>query len=119
MHGHQSGRRPSTPTLPSPASGEGIREAAAPQGDEYESTVVAEHMKRTAGTEQTFQHSAKPSRPCAQPLCSFHAVQAMRCVFHGEEYHVAVGRRLTGMYGIGRDVEHRSGLRLNVLPADI
>src|SRR3954470_20585339 len=71
MHGHQSGRRPSTPTLPSPASGGGIREGAPPQGDGYESTVVAEHVKRTARTEQTFQHSAKPAAPAPSPYAAF------------------------------------------------
>src|SRR6266545_2258566 len=47
------------------------------------------------------------------------SVQAVRGVLAGEEDDIGVGRGLAGMHGVRGDVDHRSGLGLDLLVPDL
>src|SRR6185436_2504395 len=47
------------------------------------------------------------------------AVQTVRSVLAGEEHDIAIRRGLAGMHRIGGDVDHRTGLGLDLLVADL
>src|SRR6185312_4530917 len=47
------------------------------------------------------------------------AVEAVRRILHGEEYNIAIRRRLARVHGVGRNIDDRARLNGDFLSANI
>src|SRR5580692_7101868 len=54
----------------------------------------------------------------SKSLCSFYAVEAVRCIFDGEEDDIGIGARLAVMHRVGGDIERRAGFGFDRLTID-